>query len=99
MLVEKWCFRKSKDLLGVCGDFSATVKLPIQGGGQHLQMSGSYPQVWGGGGGFKWSGCKVRIRRWLRLPHTCHRLLSIVSTSGASLGVLQLCIFLALLPR
>ena len=48
MLVENWCFRKSKDLLGVCGQFSATVKLPIPGGGQHLRMSGLYPQAYRG---------------------------------------------------
>ena len=45
--------------------------------------------------GFKWSGCIVRIRLWLRLPHGCHRLLSIVSASGTSLGVVRLCVFLS----
>ena len=44
MLVEQWCFRKYEDLLGVCGHFSATVKLPIPGGGRDLRMLGSYPQ-------------------------------------------------------
>ena len=44
VLVEKWCFRKYEDLLGVCGHFSATVKLPIPGGGRDLRMSGLYPQ-------------------------------------------------------
>ena len=37
--------------------------------------------------GFKWSGCNVRIRLWLRLPHNYCRLLSIVSASGAPLGI------------
>ena len=41
-------------------------------------------------GGFKWSGCSVRIRLWLRLPHSFHRLLSIVSASGASSGAMGL---------
>ena len=36
--------------------------------------------------GSRWSGCSVRIRVWLRLPHGCHRLLSIVSASRASPG-------------
>ena len=49
VLVEKWCFRKYEDLLGVCGHFSATVKLPIPGVGRDLRMSGSYPQGEGGG--------------------------------------------------
>ena len=35
--------------------------------------------------GLKWSGSNVRIRLWLRLPHGCHRCLSIASASGASL--------------
>ena len=32
------------------------------------------------------SGCIVRIRLWLRLPHIYHRLLSIASVSGVSTG-------------
>ena len=28
----------------------------------------SFQDHWGGGG-FKWSGCNVRLRLWLRLPH------------------------------
>ena len=42
--------------------------------------------------GFEWSGCIVRIRVWLRLPHGCHRPLSIVSASRASPGAFALCI-------
>ena len=34
--------------------------------------------------GIKWSGCNVRIRLWPRLPHGCHRLLSIMPMYGAS---------------
>ena len=45
VLVEKWCFRRCEDLLGVCGHFSATVKLPIPGVGRDLRMLGLYPQV------------------------------------------------------
>ena len=51
-----------------------------------------------GGQGFKWSGCIVRIRLWLRLPHSCHRLLSIVPASRASASAIGLCIP-ALAPR
>ena len=46
----------------------------------------------GRAGGFKWSGCIVRIRLWLHLPHSCHRLLSITSVFGASPGAIGLCI-------
>ena len=48
--------------------------------------------------GLKWSGCNVRIRLWLRLPHGCHRLLSIVSAFRASPGAFGLC-SPALAPR
>ena len=44
MLVENWCFRKSNDFFGVCGHFSAIVKLLIPGGGQQLWTSGLHPQ-------------------------------------------------------
>ena len=37
----------------------------------------------GGRGGLKWSGCIVCIRLWPRLPHGCHRLLSILPMLGA----------------
>ena len=40
----------------------------------------------------KWSGCIVRIRLWLCLPHGGHRLLSITSVFGASPGASGLCI-------
>ena len=40
------------------------------------------PPIWG----FKWSGCNVRLRLWLRLPHSCHGLLSIVPASAAEQG-------------
>ena len=49
-------------------------------------------------GGFKWSGCIVRMRLWLRLPHSCHCLLSIVSAFRTSPGAIGLCIP-ALAPR
>ena len=42
--------------------------------------------------GVKWSGCIARIRLWLRLPHGCQFLLSIVSASRASPGASGLCI-------
>ena len=35
------------------------------------------------GGASTWSGCRVRTKLWLRLPHGCHRLLSIMPASGA----------------
>ena len=54
--------------------------------------------VGGLGGGFEWSGCRGRIRRWLRLPHGRHRLPSIVSASGASPGAIGLCIPVLWLP-
>ena len=34
--------------------------------------------------GLKWSGCSVRIRLWLCLPHNFHRLLSILPLFGAA---------------
>ena len=65
---------------------------------QHSDMgtATSYGYVLGREGGFKWPGCIVRIRLWLRLPHSCHRLLSSVSASCASPGAIGLCI---LAPR
>ena len=35
-------------------------------------------------GASTWSGCSVRIGLWPRLPHGCHRPLSIMPVSGAS---------------
>ena len=66
---------------------------PIVGGSGQTTIG----ERWGGGG-FKWSGCIIRIRLWLRLPHGCHRPLSIVSASRASPGAFGLCIP-ALAPR
>ena len=37
-----------------------------------------------GKSGLKWSGCKVRIRLWPRLPHGCHRPLSNCHCPAAS---------------
>ena len=44
-MVQNYCLQKSNELLGVCGHFSASVKLPTSGAGLHLRMSGSYPQA------------------------------------------------------
>ena len=41
-------------------------------------------QRWGEGGGLNWSGCSVRVRLQPRLPHGCHRLLTIVPIFGVS---------------
>ena len=56
-------------------------------GGAYWPLATAHHQREGRGGGFKWSGCIVHSGLWLRLPHSCHRLLFIVSASGASLGV------------
>ena len=50
--------------------------MPYDGGG-------SVGWIWGRWGGLKWSGCNVRITLWARLPHGCHRLLSIMPMYGA----------------
>ena len=52
--------------------------LCIHGTATALHSPAARKCVWG----LKWSGCIVRIRLWPRLPHGCHRLLSICRRSA-----------------
>ena len=65
-----------------CGGGRARTRSP-----RDVRLRGPQKAVpWAGTGlkGLKWSGCIVRIRLWPRLPHGCHRLLSIRRRSALS---------------